>query len=119
MSEGVGRLSRHIRRSAVDTARGAGKSRLLSEAGARSPIPVVFGRAFRSEREQPWALARTLVSEAALSDVALVNSVSAREATVLADVVPHLGELRETRARHSNRERGDRDSEEESWTNEA
>lgn len=74
---------------------GAGKSRLLSEAEARSPIPVLSARAFRAQRERPWGLTGSLVWEALLSDVAVAHSLPDREAAALADVVPDLGELRE------------------------
>jgi len=73
---------------------GAGKSRLLAEAAARSPVPVLAARAFLAEREQPWGLARSLLREALASDAGIATELPDRAAQALADVVPELEELR-------------------------
>jgi DNA-binding SARP family transcriptional activator/class 3 adenylate cyclase len=73
---------------------GAGKSRLLAEAAARSEVPVVVARAFLPERDEPWSLARTLLREVLALDLEAARAVPDRAAVALADVLPELEELR-------------------------
>ncbi len=72
---------------------GMGKSRLLAEVMARRPGPVIFVRAFLPERDEAWALARSLLREAAGSDPEALAVVPVRAAAALADVVPELAHL--------------------------
>ncbi len=78
----------------VAGAAGAGKSRLLAEAAARSALPVLALRAFLPERNEPWSLARELLREALTLDLGAAGAVPARAVPALADVLPELGELR-------------------------
>lgn len=73
---------------------GAGKSRLLAEAAARSDVPVAVARAFLPERDEPWSLARTLLREVLALDLEAARTIPDRAAVALADVVPELEELR-------------------------
>jgi class 3 adenylate cyclase len=73
---------------------GAGKSRLLAEAAARSELPVLSVRAFLPERNEPWSFARGLLREALDLDLDAAAAVPDRAASALADVVPELEELR-------------------------
>ncbi|MCA1844576.1 MAG: AAA family ATPase [Actinobacteria bacterium] len=73
---------------------GAGKSRLLAEAAARSQVPVVVARAFVPERDEPWSLARTLLRELLALDLEAARAMPDRVAVALADVLPELEELR-------------------------
>ncbi len=73
---------------------GAGKSRLLSEAVARSGLTVIAVKAFLPEREEPWALGRSLLREALAFDVDAAGAVPDHAAQALADVVPELEGLR-------------------------
>ncbi|HEV8625236.1 MAG TPA: BTAD domain-containing putative transcriptional regulator [Acidimicrobiia bacterium] len=73
---------------------GAGKSRLLAEAAARSAVPVVVARAFLPERDEPWSLARTLLRELLALDLEAVRAIPDRAALALADILPELDELR-------------------------
>ncbi|MEA2567291.1 MAG: hypothetical protein QOD49_2468 [Actinomycetota bacterium] len=74
---------------------GAGKSRLIAEVGARSRRPVVAARGFRTQQEEPWGLARDLITEVLSLDASVVEAVSPRAAQALADVVPLVADLRE------------------------
>ena len=47
---------------------GSGKSRLLAEVAVLSPTVVVSARAFLGEREEAWALARSVLQEALAVD---------------------------------------------------
>src|SRR5207253_3835362 len=78
----------------VAGAAGAGKSRLLSEAAARSDVPVLSVRAFLPERNEPWSLARALLREALALDLEAAGAIPDRAARALADIVPELEELR-------------------------
>jgi DNA-binding SARP family transcriptional activator/DNA-binding transcriptional ArsR family regulator len=73
---------------------GSGKSRLLAEVVARSRTPVVAVRGFPGEREEAWALARTLLREvlSVAPDAAL--AIPDRAAQAVIDIVPELEELR-------------------------
>jgi tetratricopeptide (TPR) repeat protein len=73
---------------------GSGKSRLLAEVAARSPLPVVATRAFLPEREETWGLGRTLLRELLSLDVQAAKAVPDLAATALADILPELAELR-------------------------
>lgn len=73
---------------------GAGKTRLLAEAASRSTLPVVAGRAFLPEREEPWALGRTLLREVLWLDVEAAQAIPELAARALTDVLPELDELR-------------------------
>ncbi len=73
---------------------GAGKSRLLAEAAARSAVPVAVARAFLPERDEPWSLARTLLRELLALDLEAAQAIPDRAAQALADVLPELEELR-------------------------
>jgi DNA-binding SARP family transcriptional activator/predicted negative regulator of RcsB-dependent stress response len=73
---------------------GAGKSRLLSEAVARSGLPVIAVKAFLPEREEPWTLGRSLLREALAFDAGAAGAVPDHAAQALADVVPELEGLR-------------------------
>lgn len=83
---------------------GTGKTRLLSEVAARSDVTVVAIRAFLPEREEPWALARSLLREAVALDVDVARSLPDRAAEALADIVPDLEELRPISAVSADRE---------------
>jgi class 3 adenylate cyclase len=72
---------------------GMGKSRLLAEVNARQPGPAIAARAFLPERDEAWALARSLLREAPSLDPDAMAAVPARAAAALADVVPELAEL--------------------------
>src|SRR5207302_5074102 len=47
---------------------GVGKSRLLTEVAVTSGLPVIAARAFSPERDDAWALARSLLGEALALD---------------------------------------------------
>jgi DNA-binding SARP family transcriptional activator len=73
---------------------GAGKSRLLAEAAARSDVPVIPVRAFLPERNEPWSLARSLLREALALDIDAARAVPERAAHALADILPEIAEVR-------------------------
>ena len=73
---------------------GSGKSRLLAEVAARSPLPVVATRAFLPEREEAWGLGRNLLRELLSLDVQAAHAVPDLAATALAEILPELAELR-------------------------
>ncbi len=73
---------------------GSGKSRLLAEVAARSPLPVVAARAFLPEREEAWGLARTLLRELLSLDVQAADAVPELAAAALSEILPELAELR-------------------------
>lgn len=73
---------------------GSGKSRLLTEAVARSPVPVVAVRAYPPDQAGAWGLARTLLTEALTLDIEAARAVPELAARALAEVVPDFGELR-------------------------
>ena len=59
---------------------GVGKSRLLAEVAAASPVPVIAARAFCPERDDAWALARSLLREALALDCEAPRSLPERPA---------------------------------------
>jgi DNA-binding SARP family transcriptional activator len=73
---------------------GSGKSRLLAEVAARSPLPVVATRAFLPEREEAWGLGRNLLRELLSLDVQAAHAVPDLAATALLAILPELAELR-------------------------
>ena len=73
---------------------GSGKSRLLSEAVARTRLPVVAARAFRPEREEAWGTARSLFREALSLDPDAVRGIPDPAARALTDLLPEVAELR-------------------------
>src|SRR5207245_6862752 len=73
---------------------GSGKSRLLAEVAARCQVPVVRGRAFLPERQDAWALARSLLREALTLDSRAARAIPDRAALALADILPDLEDLR-------------------------
>lgn len=77
---------------------GVGKSRLLSEVATRSVVPVIAARAFLPERDDAWALARSLLREALAMDYQAARALPDRPAQALADLVPELEDLRPLRA---------------------
>jgi DNA-binding SARP family transcriptional activator/predicted negative regulator of RcsB-dependent stress response len=77
---------------------GVGKSRLLSEVATRSVVPVIAARAFLPERDDAWALARSLLREALAMDYQAAGALPDRPAQALAELVPELEDLRPLRA---------------------
>lgn len=73
---------------------GTGKSRLLAEAARRTPVPVIAARAFAPERNDPWALTRSLLRDALVLDTEAAAGLPDRAAAALADLVPELTKLR-------------------------
>lgn len=73
---------------------GVGKSRLLAEAALASGVPVLAARAFLPERDEPWALARSMLQEALSLDVDAAHVLPGRVAEALADILPEIAELR-------------------------
>jgi len=73
---------------------GVGKSRLLSEVANRSVVPVIAARAFLPERDDAWALARSLLREALALDCEAARALPDRPAQALAELVPELEDLR-------------------------
>jgi DNA-binding SARP family transcriptional activator/tetratricopeptide (TPR) repeat protein len=73
---------------------GVGKSRLLSEVAKRSVVPVIAARAFLPERDDAWALARSLLREALAMDYQAARALPDRPAQALAELVPELEDLR-------------------------
>lgn len=72
---------------------GMGKSRLLAEVMAQRPGPAIFVRAFLPERDEAWALGRSLLRDASERDPKALAAVPARAAAALAEVVPELAHL--------------------------
>src|SRR5207248_7179916 len=72
---------------------GVGKSRLLAEVAAHSSVPVIAARAFSPERDDAWALARSLLREALALDCEAPRALPDRPAQALAELVPELGDL--------------------------
>ena len=72
---------------------GVGKSRLLAEAAAACGLPVIAARAFSPERDDAWALARSLLGEALALDCEAPRALPERPAQALAELVPELGDL--------------------------
>ncbi len=77
---------------------GIGKSRLIGEVASRSTVPVLYGRAFLAERDEAWAVGRTLLEQALALDVEAAQAVSQRAARALANILPELEEARTIRA---------------------
>src|SRR5439155_763618 len=59
---------------------GVGKSRLLAEVATHSSVPVIAARAFCAERDDAWALARSLLREALALDCEAPRSLPERPA---------------------------------------
>lgn len=78
----------------VGGAAGTGKSRLLAEAAGRSPVPVLASRAFAPERDDAWAVIRSIVREALALDADAVHAISHHAACALLTVAPEIIELR-------------------------
>jgi DNA-binding SARP family transcriptional activator len=74
---------------------GAGKSRLLEEVALRCPRPVLAARAFRAERQDAWALARSLLREVLALDVGAARAMPDRAARALGEVIPELADVRD------------------------
>ncbi len=77
---------------------GVGKSRLLAEVAAASPVPVIAARAFAPERDDAWALTRSLLREALALDCEAPRALPERPAQALAELVPELEDLRPSAA---------------------
>ncbi|MDQ4145956.1 MAG: AAA family ATPase [Actinomycetota bacterium] len=77
----------------VAGAAGTGKTRLLAEVAALASLPVIGVRAFFAERDQPWALARSLLRQLLDLDPSMAASIPDRLAESLVDIVPELEEL--------------------------
>lgn len=73
---------------------GMGKSRLLRETVARSPVPTLSVQAHLPERDHPWGLARSLLRQALAVRPDAAQAIGPRAARVLTEVVPELEELR-------------------------
>ncbi|MDD7939823.1 BTAD domain-containing putative transcriptional regulator [Actinomycetospora lutea] len=67
---------------------GSGKSRLVAEALRGSAVPVVAVRAFASERAESWALARSVLGEAAALDLTVIERLPPRMRDVLGWLLP-------------------------------
>src|SRR4051794_19623755 len=67
---------------------GMGKSRLLAELARSANRPVMAVRAFRPERAEPWALARTLLREALAVDEAVAAALPPRVRDALGRLLP-------------------------------
>src|SRR5439155_53846 len=77
---------------------GVGKSRLLAEVAAHSSVPVIAARAFSPEKDDAWALARSLLREALALDCEAPRALPDRPAQALAELVPELEDLRPSAA---------------------
>lgn len=73
---------------------GAGKSRLLAEVAARSAVPLANGRAFLPEKQEGWALARTLLREILAVHPGAADDLPHLTAAALIEVLPELTEVR-------------------------
>ncbi len=69
---------------------GSGKTRLLKEAARRLDRPVVYGRAFSAERDEPWSLVRSLVEEAVALFPDSVSRLPGRISGALGEAIPGL-----------------------------
>jgi DNA-binding SARP family transcriptional activator len=88
---------------AVSGTAGVGKSRLVAEALRAGPLPVITARAFRAERAEAWALARSLLSEALAADSAVADALPARVRGALAWLLPELADSPSTMDGESRR----------------
>jgi DNA-binding SARP family transcriptional activator len=88
---------------AVSGTAGVGKSRLVVEALRAGPLPVITARAFRAERAEAWALARSLLSEALAADSAVADALPARVRDALAWLLPELADSPSTMDGESRR----------------
>ncbi len=70
---------------------GSGKTRLLLEADRLLNRPVLYGRAFSAERDEPWSLTRTLLQEAIALFPDSVGSLPGRISKALAEAIPEIG----------------------------
>lgn len=73
-------------------AAGAGKSRLLAEIRHRLGRPTLAVQAFPAEIEEPWSLARALISEVLALDVTAIRGLPLRMQSALAQAMPALAE---------------------------
>ena len=71
---------------------GLGKSRLLAELSAGAEVPVVAARAVLPEREEAWALARSLMRESLAVNDGVVTGLPVRVREAWGGVVPELGD---------------------------
>ncbi|HEU4869190.1 MAG TPA: BTAD domain-containing putative transcriptional regulator [Actinomycetota bacterium] len=69
---------------------GSGKTRLLKEAARRLDRPVLYGRAFSAERDEPWSLIRSLIQEAVALFPDSVSRLPGRVSGALGEAVPGL-----------------------------
>jgi DNA-binding SARP family transcriptional activator/tetratricopeptide (TPR) repeat protein len=67
---------------------GSGKTRLLNEAARRLDRPVLYGRAFSAERDEPWSLIRSLIEEAVALFPDSVSRLPERISGALGEAVP-------------------------------
>lgn len=69
---------------------GSGKTRLLKEAARRLDRPVLYGRAFSAERDEPWSLIRSLIEEAVALFPDSVSHLPGRISGALGEAIPGL-----------------------------
>lgn len=69
---------------------GSGKTRLLKEAARRLDRPVLYGRAFSAERDEPWSLIRSLIEEAVALFPDSVSRLPGRISGALGEAIPGL-----------------------------
>ncbi len=74
---------------------GAGKTRLIDELTGGSPIPVLRARAVPAERDEPWALVRSVLREVLALDAFAVHAVPELVAVAMRDLLPELADLRD------------------------
>jgi DNA-binding SARP family transcriptional activator/tetratricopeptide (TPR) repeat protein len=67
---------------------GTGKSRMLAEIARTSPAITV--RAFWADRDEPWAMGRSLLGELAAADFTAVDALPDQLRTALATLLPDL-----------------------------
>ena len=67
---------------------GTGKSRLLAEVGRA--VPATYVRAFWSDRDEPWTLARMLLGELVASDLAVLDALPGQLRAALALLLPDV-----------------------------
>ena len=73
---------------------GSGKSRLLTEAGARCGLPFFTGRAFAGEHAEPWAFARRLIESLLGAVPEAASTLEDRFIAALTDMIPSIGHLK-------------------------
>jgi tetratricopeptide (TPR) repeat protein len=67
---------------------------LLAEVARRAEVPVVSAQAFLPEREEPWALARSLLRETLAVDISAARALGGRTAQALAQILPEIEDVR-------------------------